>query len=514
MLELSKLDIVGTIIRGQHGSIMIRQRSDAEIELGDLLVVEKETGGYTILQVYDLAYGSQIAQKSLEMISGMQVEGFAADLNFMDARLRNYILAEVKAILTVQGKRLRLPKTLPRLMREVRHITEDDLSFLVKPTNPVFLGNVRSGSKVLAVDTFLDGRAMFSHHVLITATTGRGKSNLVKVMVWSILENNDFGVLILDPHDEYYGRHGKGLKDNPAARTHLRYYTAKGVAGSLFPVFNLRSVKPWHFRGVVPFTEAQSEAMAVAVNQHGDDWLTAIAHGEELPHVDPRTLAVLRRRMDTTLGLYEDDQGQIQCRTRTFSDTMGESTVLDILDALIEGKKVIIDTSLFSDQVELLVGSIVMHEILYRYRRFKREGSLDTKPVITIIVEEAPRVLSSEAMAAGSSIYSTIAREGRKFQIGLTAITQLASVIPRTVLANMNTKVILGNELGSERQAIINSAAQDLSKDDRAIASLDLGEAIVSSNFTKFAVPVQIPLFEDYIRRFEEQKPVKLGFIG
>jgi len=218
--------------------------------------------------------------------------------------------------------------------------------------------------------------------------------------------------------------------------------------------------------------------------------------------------------MDTTLGLYEDDQGQIQCRTRTFSDTMGESTVLDILDALIEGKKVIIDTSLFSDQVELLVGSIVMHEILYRYRRFKREGALDTKPVITIIVEEAPRVLSSEAMAAGSSIYSTIAREGRKFQIGLTAITQLASVIPRTVLANMNTKVILGNELGTERQAIITSAAQDLSKDDRAIASLDLGEAIVSSNFTKFAVPVQIPLFEDYIRRFGEQKPVKLGFVG
>jgi DNA helicase HerA-like ATPase len=59
----------------------------------------------------------------------------------------------------------------------------------------------------------------------------------------------------------------------------------------------------------------------------------------------------------------------------------------------------------------------------------------------------------------------------------------------------MNTKIILGNELSSERSAIIDSASQDLSSDDRSIASLDKGEAIISSNFTRFAIPIQIPLF-------------------
>ncbi|MCX6656830.1 MAG: hypothetical protein NTY03_17190, partial [Candidatus Bathyarchaeota archaeon] len=73
----------------------------------------------------------------------------------------------------------------------------------------------------------------------------------------------------------------------------------------------------------------------------------------------------------------------------------------------------------------------------------------------------------------------------------------------------------LGNELAPEREAIINSAAQDLAEDDRAIASLDVGEAIVSSNFTRFAVPVQIPLFEDFIKRFNDVKPkAKIGFVG
>jgi len=511
---VTELEVVGSIIRGRHGQIMIRQRSEAEIELGDLLV-EKEGEDYTILQVYDLGYGSQISDKSLEMISGMKVEGFAADLDFMDPSLRNYIIAEVKAIATIQGGRIKIPKTLPKFMKEVRHITEKDLAFLAKPENPVFLGNIRSGSKVLAVETFLDGRKVFTHHVLIPATTGRGKSNLAKVMIWSILDDKNFGVLILDPHDEYYGRHGKGLKDHPSAKDNIVYYTPRSYPGSLSLVFNLNSVKPWHFRGIVSFTEAQTEAMAVALNQYGENWLAAITHGKELPHVDPKTLAVLQRKMDTTLGLYEDKQGRLQCRTRTFSDTRGESTLRDILEALEAGKKVIVDTSLFTDQVELLVGSIVMHEILYRYRHFKQEGVLEEKPVITIIVEEAPRVLSVEALASGANIYSDIAREGRKFQVGLTAITQLTSIIPRTVLANMNTKVILGNELGPERQAIINSAAQDLSQDDRAIASLDVGEAIVSSNFTKFAVPVQIPLFEDYIKRFKKAKPKeKMRFIG
>jgi hypothetical protein len=61
------------------------------------LVVDQAKGNYSILQVYDLKYASQIPDKNLEMISGMKLEGFNADLDFMDPALRNYILAEVKS---------------------------------------------------------------------------------------------------------------------------------------------------------------------------------------------------------------------------------------------------------------------------------------------------------------------------------------------------------------------------------------------------------------------------------
>ena len=54
-----------------------------------------------------------------------------------------------------------------------------------------------------------------------------------------------------NPHDEYYGRHGKGLKDYPAAKKNLLYYSTNAVPGTNTLVINLRSILPSHFQGIV-----------------------------------------------------------------------------------------------------------------------------------------------------------------------------------------------------------------------------------------------------------------------
>ena len=163
---------------------------------------------------------------------------------------------------------------------------------------------------------------------------------------------------------------------------------------------------------------------------------------------------------------------------------------------------VVLDTSKLNDEAELVVGSIIATRILDHYREAKTRGVLRDKPVATIVIEEAPRVIGEEVLQSRTNnIYSTIAREGRKFKVGLTAVTQLSSVIPKAILANMNTKIILGNEMKMERMALIESASQDLSEDDRTIASLDRGEAIITSIFVPFALPIQIPHFEEIVRQ-------------
>jgi DNA helicase HerA-like ATPase len=170
---------------------------------------------------------------------------------------------------------------------------------------------------------------------------------------------------------------------------------------------------------------------------------------------------------------------------------------------------VIVDTSYFSGAIEIMIGTIIVSEMFDKYRYYKRVGMLEDKPVVSIVLEEAPRVLGKAVLESGSNVFESVAREGRKFKIGLMAITQLPSEIPKSILANMNTKIILGLEMGSERAAVIESAAQDLSQDQRTIASLDKGEALVTSTFTKFAVPIKVPLFRDFVKSVRENNTIK-----
>lgn len=508
------MEVAGSIVAGSITGIAIREKSGERIEIGDLLVCE-EDNAYTIMQVYDLKFGSLLSELNRELMAGLKLEGYGQELSFIEPRLRNYVIASVKPVAKVESDRVAIPKTLPRFFSSVRHIRREDLRFLTKPDNPIFLGNVRSGSKVLDVPVYLNGVEVLSHHIIIPATTGRGKSNLVKVMLWSIMDQDGFGALVLDPHDEYYGRHVKGLKDHPSANNKLQYYTSSSPPpGTISLVINIKEIKPYHFEGVVDFTDAQYEAVYAYHSEFREKWIENIMCGERLEKVALSTLTVIRRKFENLLGL-RSAEGGLECRNPVFSTSGGLSTVKDISDALEAGMVVIVDTSRLMDQAELLIGAIIVREVFNRYQYYRYKGELDRKPVVSVVIEEAPRVIGGDVLANGDNIYATVAREGRKFNVGLIAITQLTSVIPKAILANMNTKIIMGNEMALERDAIINCAAQDLSDAETTIASLDKGEALISSNFTKFAIPVKIPRFEDIVDA--DVKPPakrKLDFIG
>jgi len=218
--------VKGQIISGKFGEIIVRQKSNSELELGELLIAEKEKTKI-LLQIYELSYGSQISQQNLELISGMRLED-NADVDFFDANLRNYKIALAKNLIAINGKDIRTAKILPEFFSEVREIKESDLPFLEKPKNPLYVGNLRSGSKIMNLGIYLKGKDVLSHHVLIPASTGKGKSNLTSVMLWNLVGEDYCGILVLDPHDEYYGRNGLGLKDH-AKKDKVSYHTSENV---------------------------------------------------------------------------------------------------------------------------------------------------------------------------------------------------------------------------------------------------------------------------------------------
>jgi len=503
------LEIVGQVISGSFAEILIRQKYGKKIELGELLIVEFE-GGYSILQAYHLEYGSQIPQSRLELMSGIKLEEYKVDLEVMEPEIRTYIIAHVKGLVNVYGKGdtaiPKIPKDLPNFFSNIRRIEKEDLDFLKAVEDPVFLGKVRSGSRTLDVDINLSGNEVFKHHVLIPATTGRGKSNLVKVFTFKNLEQTYCGMLFIDPHDEYY----KGLSKHREHIDYLVYYTPKKSLppGAITLAIHVKELRPWHLN-VFSWSQPQIDALYSFYNNDRTKWVINIvdrSFDSSRLNVNQGTLGVLQRKFRNYLGLYHDEvSGNVYSRS-IFKTDAGDTTASDIVSRLEEGKKVILDCSILGESTELILNSIIVNKLFESYKRSKLEDKLDELPTIAIVLEEAPRVIGKKVMG-DDNIFGTIAREGRKFKIGLIAITQLPSEIPREVLANMNTKIILGNEMGSERRAIIDSASQDLSTDDRTIASLDIGEALISSNFTKFAIPITIPLFDDVVK--EHQKNVR-----
>ena len=500
--------IKGKVISGDFKRVIVRQKSDANIELGELLVAETDNTKI-LLQVFDLTYGSQLSQQNLELVSGLKLEE-ENNLELFDSNLRNYTLASLKPMISLNNSSL--CKSLPVFFSTVREVTKEDLSFLTQPKNPLLFGKLRSGSKALDLEISLQGDKVLAHHILISGTTGRGKSVLMSNLLWNCIDNDYSGMLVLDPHDEYYGRNKVGLKDHNKQEK-VSYYTSNNPPpGTRTLKINIKSIKPQHFNGVLNFSDPQKQALYTYYKHFGNDWIRSIILEREIENKKDffrkETLVVIKRQLMNVLDLNFANE-EFTCKG-IFDFNAGESTIKDICSELEQGKTPIIDTSNISSSAELLIGSLVSTEIFRRYKRYKMKGNLNEKPVISIVLEEAPRVLGKEVLEKGSNIYETIAREGRKFKIGLTAITQLPSLIPRKILANMNTKIILGIEMKAERQAVIESAAQDLSDDDRNIASLDKGEAIVSSNFSKFAIPIKIPFFDDIVK--EQKQEYKRDF--
>jgi uncharacterized protein len=509
--------IKGQVIGGDFSKIIVRTKSNQTIELGELLVIDQD-GQKMLLQAFDLLYASQISQQNLELVAGLNLEE-EQSFSILDQTLRNYSLSYLKPILSL-GKESTMCKQLPAFFSQVRALTKEDCSFITKPKNAIFTGNLRSGSRVLDFDIFLPGRDVFSHHVLIPASTGKGKSNLMSTMLWDTLDKEFVGMLVLDPHDEYYGRTGLGLKDHPI-RQNVEYYTpASPPPGAKTLKINIQILKPEYFSGAITLSDPQQQCLHVYYKIFGVNWIESLIAEKKIEgirfHED--TIAVVKRKLITLLQL-EIVNGVMQTQG-IFDMHAGMNTIKDICRELEQAKTVIIDTSYFSGALEVMVGSMIATEALHLYRYYKKQGILAQKPVISIILEEAPRVLGKKVLERGTNIFDTIAREGRKFQVGLVAITQLPSEIPKNILANMNTKIILGLEMGTERSAVIESSAQDLSSDNRTIASLDKGEALLTSTFTRFAVPLKIPLFKDFVKRREEQQhkenpnPVEHDFMG
>jgi len=401
-------------------------------------------------------------------------------------------------------------RTIPTKFSPVSRAEHEEFKFLRQVMGDIEIGYLRNGSRLVEdIPVALHSEAM-DHHMGVFATTGMGKSNFMKVFAASCMRlasrgESKFGLLIVDPHGEYLMGKGdvKGLKHLTKYQDGLACYSTDWKNSSDPGVeelaIGLTDIEPSDVELYYDWSIAQKDALDVIPRAFGRDWLTEIQTPEGLAKLLSENV------IESTAGKISQRIKSLLVKNRYINKT--RSSIPNILANLFEGKVVLVDIPRMTDRSELFLLSVLSRCILDAYK----EETNNARRNCLITIEEAQRVLGQ---GNNTSRFESIAREGRKFGVGLCAITQQPKLIDRQLLSQFNTLVIMGLGDRNDRLQLEESAKQDLKSLDIEIQTLEKGEAVISTLGIPFPVPVSVHKYEHYLRRLKEEKAPEESLIG
>lgn len=98
---------------------------------------------------------------------------------------------------------------------------------------------------------------------------------------------------------------------------------------------------------------------------------------------------------------------------------------------------------------------------------------------LLVVIDEAHRFLPHGDETPGHRVASRIAKEGRKYGVGLMVVTQRPSDIDQAVLSQCGTMIALRVTNGKDRAAVAGTIPDDLGDLTQLLPSLRTGEALV-----------------------------------
>jgi uncharacterized protein len=490
--------IVSRSVTEYHFTIPYGLKDEDRVEVGQIFSIQD--GGLTFLaRVLNIEHSSNYDGHWDTTIKGT---------NFFDSdQIFNRVIAEPLGCID-KNLGFKKPRTLPTKFAPVERAETSQFKFLSQVMGDIEIGYLRNGSRLVEeIPVALHSEAM-DHHMGVFATTGMGKSNFMKVFAASCMRlsargESKFGLLIVDPHGEYLkGKRSsngtiKGLTHLKRYREGLACYSTSKQNSSDPGVEELaiseQEILPEDIALLYEWSPAQREALeAISRVLDRERWLEEIQSPEGMAAMLQQgfrdsTINVLIRRIKNELGK------NTYIRKR--------SSLANILANLQKGKVVLVDIPRMSDRSELFLLSVISRYILDEYKKDEQEGEEGRKNCL-ITIEEAQRVLGA---GSNTSRFESIAREGRKFGVGLCAVTQQPKLIDKQLLSQFNTLVVMGLGDRNDRMQLEESAKQDLSSMDTEIQTLEKGEAVISSLKIPFPVPARVHRYEDYLRRLDKE---------
>lgn len=311
----------------------------------------------------------------------------------------------------------------------------------------------------------LDINSMVQRHVSIMARTGGGKSYVSGVIVEELMKH-DVTCMIVDPHGEY------GAMRNPSDAGDLdfgvepRSYADKivefGMNGDLdvTPLrFTLRSLDSRDIMELCASSESKNSLLALtkAIEnlKASKDFYTMSDLIQEVASIDSVKHYALIRDLQSLDGL------------RLFADK-GNS----LSDLVQKGKATIINLKGYSPDIQQIIVRRLA-TMLFEMRK------ADRIPPMILVLEEAHMYCPQAENVASKRSIITIASEGRKFGLGLMAISQRPAKIDRNVLGLCAMQIMLKVTNPNDLTAIVDSVEGLTSGLEQDLASLPQGTAIM-----------------------------------
>lgn len=407
------------------------------------------------------------------------------------------IVAKAKILGVVRDGEI-LPNRVPvRACAEVRLADDELLNSIFRNPRGISIGNLISRREI---QVHLDMNQLILRHFAILSVTGGGKSNTVCLLVNDIVRKHGGSVILIDPHGEYVGfsfEDGDERKKNviPAGIRPERLEPWEFC--SLVGIDRDASVQRMHLERI--FLTVRSENLSglefmKRVLEVAEDW---IASQGEVEYVDATGIRRRARITREDLNPLYRVKEYLLTFLRRYEELM---TQRDMLANLREGYLNVVNLSGFDEEQMRVVVAYLLRNILLgriNYLRGKnreyweRSCPIVRKPLL-LIFEEA-HIFAGKGDV--SIWMSRIAREGRKFGIGMGIVSQRPKKISDDILSQCNTKIVLRIVEPSD-QKYIQQASEQISEDLLSdIASLGVGEAVIVGPAVKIPVAVKIRRF-------------------
>ena len=182
---------------------------------------------------------------------------------------------------------------------------------------------------------------------------------------------------------------------------------------------------------------------------------------------------------------------------KKYGSILDSTDIADIVDVIDVGKVNIIGLSSLDEKATDILVKHVLSEILRRRKNEMSTGKGKTlKYPIFNIIEEAHILASQKRHTRSKEIIGRIAREGRKFGVGLCLVSQSPKSLDSEALSQVNNLIILRLVEPSD-QAHVQKSSESLSEELLSkLPSLNVGEAVILGQMTKIPAMVKIDEFK------------------